>query len=171
MSVAIEALERSHWHVGAHPVETSPTPLPNVFKHVGRMRFHVFEKACQTHPKGFRNGATHAPECPDKLVSPWQGGTSRLWRRWFQHVLDVGSDTIVGQLTMRCLANTIKTIANCSGPRLTMKRPWKPVKSSDIMSRAKTVWCRSWSRYVEGCWGFPYLKLDKCVGSAIHGFW
>ena len=27
--------------------------------------------------------------------------------------------------------------------------------------RKSTVWCRGGSRYVEGCWGFPYLRIQK----------
>ena len=26
----------------------------------------------------------------------------------------------------------------------------------------KVVGCRGGSRYVEGCWGFPYLKIEMC---------
>ena len=26
------------------------------------------------------------------------------------------------------------------------------------------IWCRGGNRYVEGCWGFRYLKIEKFVG-------
>ena len=26
------------------------------------------------------------------------------------------------------------------------------------------VWCKGGSRYVEGCWGLPYLRIEKFVG-------
>ena len=32
------------------------------------------------------------------------------------------------------------------------------------------VWCRGGSRYVEGYWGFPYLKIEKFVGFAKNPF-
>ena len=32
------------------------------------------------------------------------------------------------------------------------------------MSPKKVVGCRGGSRHVEGCWGFPYLKIEKFVG-------
>ena len=33
-----------------------------------------------------------------------------------------------------------------------------------IVSPKKVVGCRGGSRNVEGCWGFPYLKIEKFVG-------
>ena len=33
-----------------------------------------------------------------------------------------------------------------------------------------SVWCRGGRRYVQGCWGFPYLKIEKFVGFTIHVF-
>ena len=32
------------------------------------------------------------------------------------------------------------------------------------------VWCRGGNRYVETCWGFPYLNKEKFVGFTIHAF-
>ena len=29
--------------------------------------------------------------------------------------------------------------------------------------RTTSVWCKGGSRYVEGCWGFPYLKINKLL--------
>ena len=39
---------------------------------------------------------------------------------------------------------------------------FRPIVSTGlIVSPKKVVGCRGWIRYVEGCWRFPYLKIEK----------
>ena len=34
----------------------------------------------------------------------------------------------------------------------------------------RVVGCKGGSRYVEGCWGLLYLKMEKCFGFLVLGF-
>ena len=39
---------------------------------------------------------------------------------------------------------------------------------SSLMSPKRVVGCRGRSRYVEGCWGFPFLKIKKALFPNVH---
>ena len=41
---------------------------------------------------------------------------------------------------------------------------------SSLVSPKRVVGCRAGSQYVEVCWGFPYLKIKKCLGFLFVGF-
>ena len=36
--------------------------------------------------------------------------------------------------------------------------------------RTTSAWCRGWSRYVEGCWRFPYLEIKRFLGFLVFDF-
>ena len=47
---------------------------------------------------------------------------------------------------------------------------WDPLQSFGTTQTGygtTSVWCRGWSRYVEGCWGLPYLKTFLFVQTLI----
>ena len=70
-----------------------------------------------------------------------------------------------------------KTIGNATPEKFWPGRHSCP--PSSLVSPKRVVGCRGVSRYIEGCWGFPYLKkvsrflgflVPKCVGLLVYGF-